>query len=157
MVLDAQGQIHHFIYSNLTTELLGAKQLMRASLPKQLFTPERERRQTGKMKTWREEIHKKRGLTPAGGAEACERKRAEKSLKKVVVPGGEEGPLLRNLHMLRCNLQLGNPSLIMVFPALFSFYYLYSFGASASGFHLSQHASQSQRFHGINAECRQSV
>lgn len=80
VVLDAQGQIHHFIYSNLTTELLGAKQLMRASLPKQPFTPECERRQTGKMKTWREEIHKKRGLTPAGGAEACERKRTKSAV-----------------------------------------------------------------------------
>lgn len=68
VVLDAQGQIHHFMYGNLTTALQGAKHLMRARLPKQLFPPERERRQTGRMKTWRGggEIHKKRGLTPAG-------------------------------------------------------------------------------------------
>lgn len=39
VVLDAQGQIHHFMYGNLTAVLLGAKQLMKVRLPKQLFTP----------------------------------------------------------------------------------------------------------------------
>lgn len=82
-------------------------------------------------------------------------------MKKVVVPeGGGGGPLLRNLRMHRCNLQHGNPSLIMVFPAFFfyfNFILILFLGACASGFHLSQHASQSQRVNGINAECRQSV
>lgn len=58
-----------FIISyNLTKASLRERQLTKVSLPEQLFTPEHERRQTGKMKMWREEIHKKRGLTPAGRA-----------------------------------------------------------------------------------------
>lgn len=58
-----------FIISyNLTKVPLRAKQLTKVSLPEQLFTPEDERRQTGEMKMWREEIHKKTGITPAGRA-----------------------------------------------------------------------------------------
>lgn len=53
---------------NLTKMPQREKQSGKVSLPEQLFTPEHEHRQTGKMKMRREEIHKKRGLTPAGRA-----------------------------------------------------------------------------------------